>query len=308
LTQVSGTKDPNRKHFMSSVQPILDTLVVERLDTLLFRGDPNEWPNKHVFGGHVIAQAMEAASLTVDDSFRLHSLHSYFLRPGIAGQPIIYDVDPIRDGRSFATRRVVAIQNGEAIFTLAASFHVGEKGVYHQIDMPDVPRYDELDDDEEYYARILRAFGKQPKHKPYMPFEMRSIDRMDLENPQPKSPITGYWFKLKEKIGDDQQLHGRLLAYISDFAFLSSNLRPHAMIPRDPRLKTVASLDHAMWFHRDTFRVDEWVFYKTEGYWSGKGRGLARGALYCADGRLIASTSQESLLRLTAEEKEKLKD
>jgi len=292
---------------MSSVQPILDTLKIERLETLLFRGAPNDWPNKHVFGGHVIAQAMEAASMTVDASFRLHSLHSYFLRPGIAGQPIIYDVDPIRDGRSFATRRVVAIQNGEAIFTLAASFHVGEEGVAHQIDMPDVTRPEDLDDDEEYYARILRAFGKQPKNKLYMPFEMRSIDRMDLENPQPKSPITGYWFKLKEKIGDDQQLHGRLLAYISDFAFLSANLRPHAMIPRDPKLKTVASLDHAVWFHRDNFRVDEWVFYKTEGYWSGKGRGLARGALYCTDGRLIASTAQESLLRLTAEEKDKLK-
>jgi len=293
---------------MSSVQPIVDELAVKRLDTLLFSGEPNDWPNKHVFGGHVIAQAMEAATLTVDSAFRLHSFHSYFLRPGIAGQPIIYDVDPIRDGRSFATRRVVAIQNGEAIFTIAVSFHVGEEGVTHQIDMPDVPRPDDLDDDEAYYSRILRAFGKQPKNKPFMPFEMRSVDRMDIENPEPKDPVTGYWFKLKEEIVADQPLHARLLAYISDFAFLSSNLRPHAMIPRDPRLKTVASLDHAMWIHRDNFRVDDWVYYKTEGYWSGKGRGLARGALYSSDGRLIASTSQESLLRLNLEEKEKLKE
>jgi len=292
---------------MSFIQPILDELAVERLDTLLFRGSPNDWPNKHVFGGHVVAQAMEAATLTVDASYRLHSLHSYFLRPGIAGQPIIYDVDPIRDGRSFATRRVVAIQNGEAIFTIAVSFHVGEEGVSHQIDMPDVPRPEDLEDDEEYYARILRAFGKQPKERPYMPFEMRSIDRMDLENPKPKDPVTGYWFKLKSEINDDQALHGRLLAYISDFAFLSSNLRPHAMIPRDPRLKTVASLDHSMWLHQDDFRVDDWVYYKTEGYWSGKGRGLARGALYANDGRLIASTAQESLLRLQADEKAKMK-
>jgi len=292
---------------MGTVQSILDDLAIERLDNLLFRGNPNEWPNKHVFGGHVVAQAMEAATLTIDESYRLHSLHSYFLRPGIAGQPIIYDVDPIRDGRSFCTRRVVAIQNGEAIFTMSVSFHVGEEGVSHQIDMPDVPKPEDLDDDEAYYARILRAFGKQPHNKPYMPFEMRSVDRMDLENPHPKDPVTGYWFKLKEEIEAPQAVHTRLMAYISDFAFLSSNLRPHAMIPRDPRLKTVASLDHAMWFHRDNFRVDDWVYYKTEGYWSGKGRGLARGALYARDGRLLASTAQESLLRLQPEEKEKLK-
>lgn len=287
---------------MNTVQPIIDALAIERLDNLLFRGNPNDWPNKHVFGGHILAQAMEAATLTVEPAYKLHSLHCYFLRPGIAGQPIIYDVDPIRNGRSFVTRRVVAIQNGEAIFTISVSFHVGESGVEHQIDMPEVPMPEDLEDDEAYYARVLRAFGKQPKDKPFMPFEMRSIDRMDLENPAPKSPETGYWFKLKEEISGDQALHGRLMAYISDFAFLSANLRPHAMIPRDPRLKTVASLDHAMWFHRENFRVDEWVFYRTDGYWTGKGRGLARGALYDRKGRLLASTSQEALLRLKQED------
>ncbi|WP_417449670.1 acyl-CoA thioesterase [Kordiimonas sp.] len=286
---------------MNTVQPIIDALAIERLDNLLFRGEPNKWPNNHVFGGHILAQAMEAATLTVEPEYRLHSLHCYFLRPGIAGQPIIYDVDPIRNGRSFVTRRVVAIQNGEAIFTISTSFHIGEEGVSHQIDMPEVPMPEDLEDDEAYYSRVLRAFGKQPKDKPFMPFEMRSIDRMDIENPKAKSPETGYWFKLKAPISDDQALHGRLMAYISDFAFLSANLRPHAMIPRDPRLKTVASLDHAMWFHRDNFRVDDWVFYKTDGYWTGKGRGLARGALYDRNGRLLASTAQEALLRLKKE-------
>ena len=283
---------------MGTVSKVIERLAVEKLDRLLFRGEPNDWPNKHVFGGHVVAQAMEAAEQTVDPAYSLHSLHGYFLRPGIADQPIIYDVDPIRDGRSFVTRRVVALQNGEAIFTLAASFHVGEDGVAHQIDMPDVPMPEDLDDDEAYYEKVLRAFNAGQKKRAYLPFETRAIDRMDLENIQPKDPVTGYWLKLKEPIGDDQALHRRLLAYISDFAFLSSNLRPHAMIPRDPKLKTVASLDHAMWFHRDQFRVDDWVFYKTEGYWSGKGRGLARGALYSRDGRLLASTAQESLLRM----------
>ena len=283
---------------MGTVAKVIERLAVEKLDRLLFRGEPNDWPNKHVFGGHVVAQAMEAAEKTVDPAYSLHSLHGYFLRPGIADQPIIYDVDPIRDGRSFVTRRVVALQNGEAIFTLAASFHVGEDGVAHQIDMPDVPMPEDLDDDEAYYEKVLRAFNAGQKKRAYLPFETRAIDRMDLENIKPKDPVTGYWLKLKEPIGNDQALHRRLLAYISDFAFLSSNLRPHAMIPRDPKLKTVASLDHAMWFHRDQFRVDDWVFYKTEGYWSGKGRGLARGALYSRDGRLLASTAQESLLRM----------
>ena len=287
---------------MSSVAAVIDRLAVEQLDRLLFRGLPNDWPNKHVFGGHVVAQAMEAAEKTVDPAYSLHSLHSYFLRPGIADQPIIYDVDPIRDGRSFVTRRVVAIQNGEAIFTLAASFHVGEEGVSHQIDMPDVPQPEDLDDDEAYYEKVLRAFNAGQKKRAYLPFETRAIDRMDLENIQPKDPVTGYWLRLKEPIGDDQALHRRLLAYISDFAFLSSNLRPHAMIPRDKRLKTVASLDHAMWFHRDSFRSDDWIYYKTEGYWSGKGRGLARGALYSRDGRLLASTAQESLLRMNKDD------
>jgi len=278
--------------------PIIQGLKIEQLDRLLFRGTPNQWPNRHVFGGHIVAQAMEAATATVDPKYKLHSLHSYFMRPGIADLPVIYDVDPIRDGRSFVTRRVVAIQNGEAIFSISVSFHVGEDGVSHQIDMPEVPQPEELEDDEEYYSRILRAVGKAPKNKPFLPFEMRSVDRMDLENLQPKDPVSGYWLKLKEPVSDDRDLHARLLAYVSDFAFLSSNLRPHAMIPRDARLKTVASLDHAMWFHRDRIRVDEWIYYKTEGYWTGKGRGLARGAMYARDGRLLASVAQESLLRL----------
>ena len=286
---------------MSSVADVLNRLKIEQIDRLLFQGQPNDWPNRHVFGGHVVAQALEAAMLTVDSDYKVHSLHSYFLRPGNAERPIIYDVDPIRDGRSFVTRRVVAIQDGEAIFTVAASFHVGEEGVAHQIDMPDVPAPEELNDDEAYYARILKALGSDPNKRAFLPTEMRSIDRMDLENPKPKDPVTGYWVKWRDNVGDDQNLHRRLLAYASDFAFLSSNLRPHAMIPRDPRLKTVASMDHSVWFHMDDFRVDEWIYYKTEGYWTGKGRGLARGALYTRDGKLIASTAQESLLRLKKE-------
>lgn len=285
------------------VTAAVNQMKLERMDRLLFKGEPNQWPNRHVFGGHIIAQACEAAEMTVDVDFHLHSFHSYFMRPGNAERDVIYDVDPIRDGRSFCTRRVVAIQNGEAIFSLSASYHKGERGMSHQIDMPDVPTPEELTDDEEYYAKALRALSdeKQRKRAELM-FEMRSIDRMDLANPKPKDSVTGYWFKLKDTIEEPHDAHARLLAYCSDFALISSNMRPHAMIPRDPRLKTVASLDHAMWFHSRDFRVDDWVYYKTEGYWAGEGRGLARGALYRRDGLLIASTAQEGLMRLRAEE------
>lgn len=283
---------------MSSVAEVIESLAVEQLDKLLFQGQPNDWPTKHVFGGHVVAQATEAAMLTVGEDYHIHSIHCYFLRPGIAGQPIIYDVDPIRDGRSFLTRRVRAIQNGEAIFAMSASFHVGEAGLSHQIDMPDVPKPEDLNDDEAYYGRALRALGKEIRMGALIPFEMRSIDRMDIENPKPKDPVTGYWLRLKDKTGDSQALHSRLLAYVSDFAFLSSTLRPHAMYPRSEALKTVASVDHAMWFHSNDFRVDDWIYYKTEGYWAGEGRGLARGALYSQSGRLLASTAQECLIRI----------
>ena len=291
---------------MSFVTKVIQGLEVEQLEKLLFRGNPNDWPTNHVFGGHVVAQAMAAATGTIEPSLSVHSMHCYFLRPGIPKQPIIYDVDPIRDGRSFATRRVLAVQNGQAIFAMTVSFHVGEEGVSHQIDMPDVPMPEDLSDDDAYYSRILRNTSDQAALRELIPFEMRSIDRMNLDNLQPKDPITGHWLRLREKIADEQTLHSQLLAYISDFAFISSNLRPHALTPRASALKTVASVDHAMWFHSDKFRVDDWIYYKTEGYWTGKGRGLARGALYSRDGELIASTAQEGLFRLTQEHKDKL--
>lgn len=288
---------------MRAAECFINELQLEQLDTLLFRGNPNDWPNRHVFGGHVVAQAMEAANATVDENFWVNSLHCYFLRPGIAGQPIIYDVDPIRNGRSFVTRRVVAKQNGEAIFNIAISYHVGEPGFSHQIDMVSgVPNPEELEDDQAYYERLLEAYQLEQSPAFYMPFEMRSIDKIDPTNPQPKDPVTGgYWFRFREKIDDDKELHRRLLAYISDFAFVTSSLRPHGVTFADKRLKTVASLDHTMWFHSTDVRVDEWIYYQTEGYWSGNGRGLARGSLYAHNGALLASTSQECLLRLHPE-------
>ncbi|WP_374763661.1 acyl-CoA thioesterase [Yunchengibacter salinarum] len=286
---------------MNQMQTFLTGLGVERLDRLLFRGEPNKWQGGHVYGGHVVAQALEAAGLTVDAPYRLHAMHSYFLRPGRSDMPILYDVEAMRDGRSFATRRVVAVQDGKSIFSAAFNYHVPEDGLSHQIDMPDVPPPEDLGDDETYYARILRHLAAKTgksQERPYLPFEMRSVDRMDVENLTPKDPVCGYWLKLKEPLAADGALHARLLAYISDFNFLSANLRPHGMVPRHPRLKTLASLDHAMWFHAHDISLNDWVYYKTEGYWTGDARGLARGAIYSRAGTLIASTAQESLLRL----------
>ena len=284
------------------VSAVLNELQVEELDRLLFRGKPNQWPSGHVFGGHVVAQAIHAASYTVDPDFQLHSLHTYFLRPGKADRDIIYTIDPIRDGRSFITRRVVAMQNGNAICAVALNYHKQEEGLHHQIDLSDVPMPEDLDDDEAYFAKVLAALKSDSNQSPKLPFEMRTIDRLDVMNPEPKDPIGGYWLKLKSSLTDHQRrdriLQGYLLAYQSDFAFISSALRPHAMYPRDPRLKTVASLDHTMWYHSEDYDVDDWIFYKTEGYWAGGARGLARGALYTRSGRLIASTAQEGLLRL----------
>lgn len=292
------------------VTAVIHELEVEELDKDLYRGSPNRWPSGHVFGGHVVAQAMHAASHTVPAESKLHSLHCYFMRPGKGDRPIIYSVDRIRDGRSFNTRRIVAQQNGEAIFAVAFSYHRDEEGLAHQIDMADIPPPEELDDDEEYFRKMLRMLGTDPDRAPKVPFEMRTFDRIDVLNPQPKDPVGGYWMKLKAELTDDERsnkiLNAYLLAYQSDFAFLSSVLRPHAMYPRDKRLKTVASLDHTMWYHSEDFMVDDWIFYKTEGYWSGKARGLARGALYRRDGTLIASTAQECLIRLTDDDKSKL--
>lgn len=287
---------------------VMDELSVERLDRDLYRGGPNKWASGHVFGGHVVAQAMLAASETVDSAFKLHSLHSYFLRPGKGDRPIIYSIDRIRDGRSFNTRRVVAQQDGEAIFAVAFSYHREEAGLAHQIDMGDIPPPEDLEDDEAYSKAALKLDEKAISRLPKFPFHTRSFNRLDLLEPKPIDPVGGYWMKLKAPLSDEQAsdpiLNSYLLAYQSDFAFLSSVLKPHGITYRDPRMKTVASLDHTMWYHSEDFRVDDWIFYKTEGYWSGKGRGLARGALYKRDGALIASTAQECLIRLAPEDNE----
>ncbi len=281
----------------------LDNLAIRQEEEFLFLGTPNQWKNRHVYGGHVISQAMEAAQRTVPAGFHIHSMHAYFLRPGNADNDIRYEVDPIRDGRSFLTRRVVAIQKGEALFISSISFHIGEEGISHQINMADVPAPESLESDHDYYSRVSQKLNRPYPKKNFMPFNQRYVDRVDVERPEPKPAVGGMWLKFEADLPDDPALHSRMLAYISDSHLMGSALRPHAMHFRDPHIKMMTSLDHSFFVHDPSARADEWFYYQMEGTWSGQGRVLGRGSMFNRTGKLIATTTQEGLVRLTEKAK-----
>ncbi|WP_308909697.1 acyl-CoA thioesterase [Pseudokordiimonas caeni] len=290
---------------MTDLAAILDNLAISEVEPLNYHGQPNDWPNRHVFGGHVLAQAVDAATRTVDKSLSLHSLHSYFLRAGKADLPISYSVDVLRDGRSFSSRRVVAYQDHQAIYSIGLSFHAGEPGYEHQPQMPEVPDPDTLPYGAGYYGRFIRLFKRDEDPFQHLPFEARAVTPVDVDDPKPMPAKGGHWLRLRGTIGDDPALHERLLAYISDFGFMSSLLRPHGILPSHPTVGRLASLDHAMWFRTTDFRVDDWLYYETEGLWMKSGRGLCRGNIYRRDGTLIASTAQEGLIRLKSSDEPK---
>lgn len=261
----------------------LDTLVallgLETLEENLFRGRSQDLGFPQLFGGQVLGQALSAASQTVDPARRVHSLHGYFLRPGDAKRPVVYQVDRVRDGGSFTTRRVSAIQNGKTIFFCSASFHGEEDGVNHQPTMPDVALPDALIADG---TQVLRFEGH--------PIEFLHFPDDDAV------PRKRLWFRLAGEMPDDAALHRYLLAYSSDFNLLTTSLVPHGIRFGDPRLQ-IASLDHALWFHRDV-RVNDWLLYDMDSPWAGGARGFARGSIYDPQGRLVASAAQEGLTRL----------
>jgi len=275
---------------------LLDILDLEQIDLRYYRGFTPDTDSIRVFGGQVAGQALVAAGRTVEPGKDVHSLHAYFLRPGDPRLPILYDVDVVRDGRSFATRRVVAIQRGEAIFNLAASFHCDEEGLSHQVatlDAPppqDVPEIDLNNADPEAVAwwEMIRA---------RFPLDYRFVDPLPSAAPAPP-PTTRQrvWLRSAEPLGDDPLMHVCALAYASDLFLISSALRPHRMTLRQSGV-SAASLDHAMWFHQ-RFRADEWLLYDQEGSWTGHGRGLARGQVLNQPGQLVATVIQEGLLRL----------
>jgi len=290
-------------------QEFLEELAIKPIDRLLFSGTPNQWPNRHVFGGHVIGQSMEAAQKTVPPEFHVHSMHAYFLRPGNADLPIIYEVDPIRDGRSFLTRRVVAIQNGEPIFNSSVSFHIGEIGLEHQRPATaitiseDGVGPEDVDPDELYLDRIAEEAGIKVPMAKLIPFNQRTIDRQDLLAPRNLDPLHGLWMKLDVNLPDDPALHTRLLAFMSDSNLIGSALRPHGITWLHPDLKMMTSLDHCFYMHEPKARADQWIFYQVEGIWAGHGRVYGRGNMYTRDGKLIASANQEGLVRLTEDAK-----
>lgn len=280
----------------ADLNDLLDCLEVHRVDKYLFTGNSPARPRR-VFGGQVLAQALSAALRTVEDSLSAHSLHGYFLRPGDPRRQIVFEVDPIRDGRSFVTRRVVAKQEGIAIFNTSISFQRQEDGLEHQAPMPlDVPAPESLASDLEYWEQKHREDPK--KYPPPMArvIDRRVVNRRDYEHPEPTEPLQHSWFRIDGDPGDDPRRHQILLAYISDFALLGAALLPHPYVAADERMQ-VASLDHAIWFHRPA-RTDEYLLYAMDSPNANGGRGFSRGQFFTRDGTLVASTAQESLIRL----------
>lgn len=270
-------------------------LDVEELDTNLFRSREHvENYRKVLFGGQVLGQALMAAARTVEDRLP-HSLHAYFLRPGSSEKPVIYDVDPIRDGGSFTTRRVVAKQSGKAIFNMSASFQIEEPGFDHQSEMPtDGVIPPEKLKNTQQLAEEAGMDGAAQNQRRYM-VDFRPIDPMSYFDREVREPRCMFWFKVDSELSDDPVEHRSALCYASDMALLGTSLQPHPISLFDRNLMP-ASLDHAMWFHRP-FRADEWLLYVTDSPSASGARGYCRGQIYARDGRLVASTTQEGLIR-----------
>src|SRR4249919_452304 len=290
----------------SPVSELIELLSLERLEDNLFRGQSRDIGTKYVFGGQVLGQALSAAQATLDnldDARAAHSLHAYFLKAGDIEHPIVYQVDRTRDGGSFSVRRVTAIQHGQPIFFLAASFQREEAGGEHQLSMPEVPKPEDI---EPTPALPPEVFAKLPsKVQRWLsrmgPFEFRHVYPRDELNPPKRPPYQQVWFKLGERVGDAPELHRALLAYASDFHLLGTATFPHGVSYYQPNVQ-MASLDHALWFHRP-FRADDWLLYSIDSPSAQGGRGLARGLIYDRHGKLVASTAQEGLIRVVTDAK-----
>ncbi len=281
-------------------EKLCNLLHVEELDTLLFRGvTPAENQLPRVFGGQVLAQSLNAAIRTVPEKRLMHSLHAYFLRPGDINRPILFEVDPIRDGGSFTTRRVVAKQNGKAIFNTAISFKEDEDGLEHQMAMPTIPAPEELQPDRERLQQFLDHHPdmEAPSHADaFGCFETRSTGEIPFLRSRKDEPVQGLWLKTRQPLPTSQPLHHALLAYASDFRLMSTALLPHGVIYQQTNLQA-ASLDHAMWVHAP-FRIDDWLYYHMEAPVASGGRGLNTGRFYNREGHLVATVTQEGLMRL----------
>jgi acyl-CoA thioesterase-2 len=279
-----------------ALQSLLELLQMERIEVNLFRAQNG--PGRHVFGGQVLGQAIVAASRTVEER-SLHSIHGYFLRPGDSRVPILFDVDRIRDGKSFTTRRAVGIQHGEAIFNMSASFQKHEQGLEHQTEMPDVPPPEDLESDRDFY---LREAETNPTVKRYAfrydAIESRQVEGLHMvprHREQAREPVKHTWMKTRGPLPDDPVVHCAFLAYLSDMDFMSTSMLPHGPALQSFTLQG-ASLDHAMWFHRE-LRADDWLLFAKESPSAAGARGFVRGSFFDRQGNLVASAAQECLIR-----------
>ena len=285
----------------SPVSELIELLSLERLEDNLFRGQSRDIGTKYVFGGQVLGQALSAAQQTVEPGRSVHSIHAYFLRAGDIDAPIVYHVDRTRDGGSFSVRRVTAIQHGQVIFFCAASFQGEEPGAEHQLSMPEVPRPEDIEPTPPITAELLATLPTKVQRwlDRMGPFEFRHVYPRDELRPPKRPPFQQVWFRLTERVGDAPELHRALLAYASDFHLLGTTTFPHGISYYQPNVQ-MASLDHAMWFHRP-FRADEWLLYSLDSPSAQGGRGLARGMVYDRGGKLVASSAQEGLIRVVAD-------
>jgi acyl-CoA thioesterase-2 len=283
-----------------SLDRLLELLDLEQIEVNIFRGVSPEERVQRVFGGQVAGQALVAAGRTVPADRAVHSLHAYFIRPGDPSVPLVYTVDRVRDGRSFTTRRVSAIQHGKVIFTLSASFQIPEPGPEHADPMPDAPRPEDVEPNRD---RLIRYFGgpeQTPREFLENPIDLRSVGPLSMEanrDPSLRTTRNMVWLRVNGDLPDDPLLHVCLMTYASDMTLLDPVLLGHGLSWTDGHT-TGASLDHAMWFHRP-FRADQWLLYAQESPIAFGARGLARGEVFTAEGDLVVSVVQEGLIRTT---------
>ena len=277
---------------------LLTLLKLEKIEENLFRGQSQDLGFGNVFGGQVLGQALSAASKTVDAKRSAHSLHGYFLRPENPAKPIVYQVDCIRDGGSFTTRRVVAIQKGQAILLMSASFHIDEPGFDHQDTMPHVQNPEELESELETNRRLKDKLPLSLRDKLLYkkPIEFRPVNPQTPFDPDKREPVRYVWFRAISKIPAELAVHKYMLTYASDFGLVTTSLYPHGHSFWEPSIQA-ASLDHAMWFHREFQMDDDWLLYVMKSPNAFKARGLSNGQIFTRSGLLVASVTQEGLIR-----------
>ncbi|MEG5264792.1 acyl-CoA thioesterase II [Pseudomonas sp. JDS28PS106] len=276
---------------------LVELLTLESIEENMFRGRSQDLGFRQLFGGQVLGQSLSAASQTVEQDRHVHSMHGYFLRPGDAGLPVVYLVDRVRDGGSFSTRRVTAVQKGKPIFTCSASFQYDEEGFEHQRSMPDIVGPEDLPTELELLTQRAHLIPEAMRDKFLCPkpIQFRPVTAEDPFNPKPGDPVKYIWFRADGTLPDLPALHKYMLAYASDFNLLTTSLLPHAKTVWQRDMQ-VASLDHSLWFHND-LRADDWLLYAMDSPWAGNSRGFSRGSVFNRAGQLVASVSQEGLIR-----------